>query len=286
MDKGRQANGCDRIAGQETNEEEVVGGADANQRKRNKKNSNTMAENQETQKSKRDLFAERLKSRYPDKEFADDEAMYGQAGEDYDAYENELNGYREREGKLTDMFSRDPRSAQFIADMAKGADPWIAVIERLGVDGITDLMNNPSKKEAYEEANRAYAERVAKEKELEAEYERNQAESIKLREELDGQYGEETVDAALGVIDQMMKDAIMGKITRETFEMALKVVNHDADMTNARSEGEIAGRNAKIEERMRRQKSGDGMPVMGGANAGASGKNKKLSIFDYAEAAS
>ena len=245
-----------------------------------------MAENQETQKSKRDQFAERLKSRYPDKEFADDEAMYGQAGEDYDAYENELNGYREREGRLTDLFSRHPRSAQFIADMAKGADPWIAVIERVGLEGITALMNDPSKKEAYEEADRAYAERVAKEKELEAEYDRNQAESIKLREELDGQYGEETVDAALGVIDQMMKDAIMGKITRETFEMALKVVNHDADVTNAYSEGEVAGRNAKIEEKMRRQKSGDGMPVMGGANAAAGGKNKKLSIFDYAEAAS
>ena len=58
-----------------------------------------MAEN-ENQKTKRELFAERLKSRYPDREFADDEAMYGQAGEDYDAYENELSGYRERESKL------------------------------------------------------------------------------------------------------------------------------------------------------------------------------------------
>ena len=237
-----------------------------------------MAENNET-KGKRELFAERLKSRYPDREFADDEAMYGQAGEDYDAYENELSGYRERESKLEELFAKDPKNAQFLADMAAGKDPWIVVIERLGTDGITELLNDPEKKAAYEEANKRYAERLAKEKEIEAEYDRNMEESQRVREELDAIHGVEAVDAALGVIDQMTKDAIMGKVTREAVEMAMKIVNRDADLANARSEGEIAGRNAKIEERMRRQQTGDGMPQMGGATAPAPAP-KKRGFFD------
>ena len=237
-----------------------------------------MAEN-ENQKTKRELFAERLKSRYPDREFADDEAMYGQAGEDYDAYENELSGYRERESKLEELFAKDPKNAQFLADMARGEDPWLVVIERLGTDGITELLNDPEKKAAYEEANKRYAERLAKEKEIEAEYDRNMEESQRVREELDAIHGVEAVDAALGVIDQMTKDAIMGKVTKEAVEMAMKIVNRDADLANARSEGEIAGRNAKIEERMRRQQTGDGMPQMGGATAPAPAP-KKRGFFD------
>lgn len=237
-----------------------------------------MAEN-ENQKTKRELFAERLKGRYPDREFVDDEAMYGQAGEDYDAYENELSGYRERESKLEELFAKDPKNAQFITDMARGEDPWLVVIERLGTDGITELLNDPEKKAAYEEANKRYAERLAKEKEIEAEYDRNIEESKRVREELDAIHGVEAVDAALGVIDQMTKDAIMGKVTKEAVEMAMKIVNRDADLANARSEGEIAGRNAKIEERMRRQQTGDGMPQMGGATAPAPAP-KKRGFFD------
>ena len=33
----------------------------------------------------------------PDKKFEDDEEIYGQIGEDYDNYEKQLGGYRERE---------------------------------------------------------------------------------------------------------------------------------------------------------------------------------------------
>ena len=250
---------------------------------RNENKETDMAENQE-QKSKRDAYVERLKTKYPDRQYDDDEALFGQAGDDYDEYENQLNGYKERDGKLEEMFAKDPKNAQFFTEMAKGNDPWIAVVERLGIDGITELMNDPEKKAAYEEANKKHVERLAREKELEEEYERNMAESTKMREQLDAQYGEETVDAALGIIDQITKDAIIGKVTPETFDMALKVVRHDADVDNARSEGEVAGRNAKIEEGLRKRQGGDGMPAMGGSSA-APQKKRNLDVFDFAQAA-
>lgn len=242
-----------------------------------------MAENQ-PQRTKKEALMERVRGRNPDLDLADEEVLYGRIGDDYDDYEKRLGEYADREKRMEDMLRNDPKNAQWLADMAAGKDPWVAVVERLGVDGITELLNDPEKKAAYEEANRTYAERLAREQEIDAEYERNIEESRKMREQLDGQYGEETVDAALAVIDQMSKDYIMGKVTPEAFDMALKVVKRDADLENARSEGEIAGRNAKIEERLRNMEGGDGLPVMGGSS-GAPKQKRNLNIFDYAEAA-
>ena len=65
--------------------------------------------------------------------------------------------------------------------------------------------------------------------------------------------------------------------------MALKALNHDANVEAARGEGEVAGRNAKIEERLRQSKAGDGLPAMGGANNGPTRKQSKGSLVDYAE---
>ena len=46
-------------------------------------------------KSNRELYNERLKAKYPDREFADDEAIFGQINDDFAHYEQELSGYQE-----------------------------------------------------------------------------------------------------------------------------------------------------------------------------------------------
>lgn len=243
-----------------------------------------MAENQETM-TKRELVSSRLKSKYPDRQYEDDEAMFGQIEDDYNDYESQLGGFRDRESKLNDLLSRDPKSAQFISDMAKGKDPWIAVIERLGIDGVTDILNDPTKKEEYAEANKAYVERMTQERGYEEEYNKNLNESIAIIGNIQRDRGlsDETVDAAMELIMKVTNEAIMGKFTEETMDIALKALNHDADVENATAEGEVAGRNAKIEERLRRAKSGgDGMPVMAGSNSGVREQSRPKSMFDLA----
>lgn len=236
-------------------------------------------------KSRREEYVARLKKKYPDREYADDEALFGQAGEDYDAYDEQIGQYRERERRLTDLFTKDPRSAQFITDMAKGKDPWLAVIERLGIDGVTDLINDPSKQKAYAEANKQYVERLAKERSLEAEYKKNFAASMDMLEKLqaDRGIGDATIDAAMNLIMQMANEAILGKFTEQTVLMALNAVTHDADLANARTEGEVAGRNAKIDEQLRKPKGGDGQPSLAGSNnAPTRRRSGGQSMFDLA----
>lgn len=250
-----------------------------------------MAENQAptATKSRRDQFGERLKKKYPDREFADDEALFGQIDDDYAEYDNQLNQYKERESRFTDLLSKDPRSAQFIADMAKGNDPWIAVIERLGIDGVTDLINDPAKQAEYAEANKKYVERVAKEKSLEEEYEKNMKEvTLPMLERMKQERGisDDMIDAAWEYLHHIGDAAIRGTFTEADIDMALKAVNHDADVQNARSEGAVAGRNAKIDEQLRKPKTGDGQPNLAGSNNAPTRQQKKsLNIFDYADAA-
>lgn len=251
-----------------------------------------MAENQTPTapaKSKRDLLGERLKKKYPDRDYADDEALFGQINDDYDEYDTELGQYRDRESRLTDLLSKDPRSAQFITDIAKGTDPWIAVIERLGIDGVTDLLNDPKKQSEYAEANKRYVERVAKERELEDEYEKNMREvTLPMLERMKQERGisDDMIDAAWDYLHHVADAAIRGTFTEADIDMALKAVNHDADVENARTEGTVAGRNAKIDEKLRKPQTGDGTPNLAGSNNAPTRNGKKpLNIFDYADAA-
>lgn len=238
-------------------------------------------------KSKKDLFGERLKKKYPDREYADDDALFGQINDDYDEYDNQLGQYKERESRLTDLFSKDPRSAQFITDMAKGNDPWLAVIERLGIDGVTDLLNDPSKQEAYAEANRKYVERLAKSKELDAEFDKNFPETLKLVEQIQNERGidDATMDAAGELIQKIFNEALVGKYSAETINMAINAITRDADIQNARDEGVVAGKNAKIDEKLRKPAAGDGQPNLAGSNNAPTRKNSQRSMFDLADEA-
>jgi hypothetical protein len=141
---------------------------------------------------------------------------------------------------------------------------------------MTDLINDPEKQEEFAKANKEFMERIAREKTLDDEYKKNIAESMSMVEQMKTERGltDETIDAALDFIIKIANETIIGKFTPETVDMALKAINHDSDVDNARVEGELAGKNAKIEEQLRKPKEGDGMPAMGGSSAAPTPKKK------------
>ena len=120
-------------------------------------------------KSNRERYTDRLKAKYPDKEFADDEALFAQINDEYDGLDKELSGYKEREKALSDLFASNPRSAAFLTDWRKGEDPIIGMIRKFG-DDFKAALEDPEKQEALAAANKEYAERIAKEKEFEEQY--------------------------------------------------------------------------------------------------------------------
>jgi len=244
-----------------------------------------MSENKQV-KTNRDRYNERLKAKYPDKEFADDEAVFGQINEDYEHYDQELAGYQEREKSLSDLFSSNPRSAAFLTDWRKGEDPIVGMIRKYG-DDFKAALEDPEKQEALAAASKEYAERVAQEKDFEEQYQKNISESLTTIEEIQKEEGidDTEIDNIMEFLIGIMKDAILGKFSKESILMARKALNHDADVAIADHEGEVRGKNTKIKESLRKSKQGDGMPMLNGQNGSVSEKRKPKTMFDLANEA-
>lgn len=222
-----------------------------------------------TVKSNRDRYAERAKAAHPDREYADDEALWGQVNEDYDGYDKELAGYKEREKAFSDLFTSDPRSASFLTQWRKGKNPAVALVEMFGDDFVEEL-KDPAKQEELAAASKDYADRLAKEKEFDEQYQKNIAETLKTLETMQQKegYSDDDIDKAMSFLVGIMKDGIVGKFNPESIKMALSALNHDDDVATAAREGEVRGRNTRIEEKLRRGQRGDGTANLDGKNGG------------------
>ena len=209
-----------------------------------------------------------MAERYPDRSFDDDEALLGQISEDYDDYDNQLNGYKEREGAFANMFTSDPRSARLMMEWKNGGDPAVELVRIYGED-ILDAIDDPDKQEEIRQANQEFAEKVAKEQEYQQEYDSNLQESLQMLQQLQQEQGlsDEEIDQAMEAILQIAKDAMLGKFSRETVDMVMKALNFDSAVETAGYEGEVRGKNAKIVEQLRKAHQGDGTPQLDGANS-------------------
>lgn len=229
-----------------------------------------MADNKEVKLSNRDRYTQRLKEKYPQKEYADDEALFGQINDDYDAYDKELEDYKGREKAFSDLFTTDERSAAFITDWRKGEDPVVSLIRKFGGE-FKEALDDPEKQEALAAANKEYAERIAKEKDFEDQYQKNISQTMDTLAKVQQEDGlsDDDMDKAMAFLISIMKDGILGKFAPESIRMAVKALNHDADVEDASKEAEVRGRNAKIEEKLRKGGKSDGTANLGGKNGGA-----------------
>lgn len=244
-----------------------------------------MAENNEV-KSRRDQQIERLRTRYPDKKFEDDEEIFGQISDDYDQYDRKISDFEGREKTLSDMFAADPRSAHFLSSWAKGENPALGLVRSFGVE-IKDVLDDPEMQEKIAEANTEYVERVAKSKELDAEYEKNLETTLETLRNFQSERGlsDEQVDEVMTALIGIVRDGVMGKFSAETLDMMVKAINHDSDVAVAGEEGEVAGRNAKITENLRKSRKGDGTAPLNGKNGTPGNERKPQSMFDLAREA-
>ena len=234
---------------------------------------------------KRDSFKLRLGKKHADKQFDDDEALFGQINDDYDEYDNQLSErdkqleeYKGREKVFSDMFTGDPRKAKFMQAWKDGEDPTIAMIRQFGPE-FEDVLHDESKQEEIAAANKEYAERVAQEMQYEEEYQKNLQQSIDNISALEKNgVDSEKLDAAFGLLIGIVRDGLMGKFSPESIEMAMKAINHDTDVESAASDAEVKGRNAKIDEKLRKSKKGDGTSPLGGKNGGAAQQKPKAEL--------
>lgn len=228
-------------------------------------------------KSKRDTTMERMKAKYPDRNYDDDEALFGQINDDYDEYDRKIAESQGREKVFSDMFHSNPKSARLMMEWKDGKDPVTSLIRIYGKEEILAAIEDPARLEAIEEANKEFAERLAKSDEYEAQYEKNFPESCKAVDDWAAANGisDDAVNKAGAMLAEISANFICGKFTPETFDMLIKAQGYDADVEQARLEGEVAGRNSKIEEKFRKGKKGDGTVPLDGKGGSVNTKPKR-----------
>ena len=122
---------------------------------------------------------------------------------------------------------------------------------------------------AFADALDEHAARVKENENLQAQYEQNYAIS---RETIDKWVAErgltpEQDDAVMDYLKRQFTNQLVGIITPEMLDFAYKGLNYDKDVTAAEESGAAAGRNQRIDEKLRKGK-GDGLPrIAGGGRA-------------------
>lgn len=236
--------------------------------------------------SARSRMMERMKTRHPDTEFADDDddALYEAMNADMDADAEELSGLKEREQKLVDMFENDPRTATFLASWMKGENPYVAMARIFGSD-MFDFAGDPDFADKMAEANKEYLDRLAKSKNLEEEHKKNWSASMDMLDKLEDEgIPAEDLTYAIQKLGEIADNGSEGRFSEEDVRMVIAAKNRDKDIEEARHEAEVKGRNAKIKEMKRSANSGDGVTALGGGTQSAM-SNKDRGIFGLASQA-
>jgi hypothetical protein len=193
---------------------------------------------------------------------------------------SELNGFLRETNDLAGQVSKDMESGiggalRELESALEGVQ--IAFGDAFG-DDFKAALEDPEKQEALATANKEFAERIAQEKEYEGEYQKNLDETLTTLEAMQQEEGlpDEDIDSAMDFLVGIVRDGIMGKFTRESIEMAIKAIRHDSDVEAAGHEGEVKGRNSKIEEKLRKAGKNDGTADLAGKNGGGSGGSRQM----------
>ena len=97
---------------------------------------------------------------------------------------------------------------------------------------------------------------------------------------------DEQMDAALETLIAIGDDSVVGIYSEDNINLALKANGYDEAVANAAYEGEVKGRNAKIDAKLRTARAGDGVASLDGKNTtGTQAPRRARTIFDDAREA-
>lgn len=231
-------------------------------------------------KSRRDTFREGFASRHPDVNMDDEEAYYGALDDEYNSREEELRRHRENNDKLNNLFLENPNAAYFMNDLLDGKEQMGVSLMRQFGELFKEAVDDPTPEnvKAFADALDDHAARVKENERLQSEYEQNYAAS---REAIDKWVAErgltpEQDDAVMDYLNRQFTNQLVGVITPEMLELAYKGLNYDKDVAAAEESGAAAGRNQRIDEKLRKGR-GDGLPrIAGGGRAQAKPRDNFL----------
>lgn len=225
----------------------------------------SVAPAEESAPSRRETLLGFMREDYPDDDFADDEDFYDKIISERGRYKST----EEQAGKLREAFVKDPRIASLLNFAKEGGNPISYLIENFG-DEFRDALEDPDKAEEFAEAHNKYLEMVAKDKEAEEVSAANLQTTTEVLDALQAEYNltdDEVVDI-FNTAGQYAFDATKNLYTKEYLTAIMRAKNYDKDVESAAMEGEVRGRNERIEEKLRKQKPTEVPPTLTGNSSG------------------
>lgn len=207
-------------------------------------------------------FRDNFAASYPDIDMNDEEAYFGALNDRNDQYDKDKARLDELEGaqvKFGEALDADPRLAELFLEMTKpGGKPLEYLISNYA-EAFADLVNDPDN----DEYRKALADKIAENTEAsksrdaaEAEAEQNigptldALNKVATEENLSDEQVSKAFELALTFAQGMEK----GQIDEEMWRTLIKGVGYDAAVEQAHNEGEAAGRNQRIREKLRSER--------------------------------
>lgn len=242
-------------------------------------------------KSARERLIEKMQARYPDRDFTGANGVNGETGEDvlgesiFETLE-ELTAKntesQEKNSALTKLFYSDPMAAEFVQKWLQSGDPRAALVETFG-DDLSELSTEEGRGR-FSQNLASWRERKSENDRLSAEADANWSKTLEDLESWGNDKGLDN-DQKVAVIMRLVSVAangLMNKYEPADFDMAYKEMNYDSAIETARREGEVSGRNARIEEARRRRQESEMMPPSLNGQGGRIRKPEEKSIFGQA----
>lgn len=224
----------------------------------------------------RTAFSKRFAKRHSDIDFEDKEARYAAMNEDADV----LGEYEESGAALSKMLDNNKWLAAMVLDCARKDMHPLEWMASQGIDIKEALEDEELGKKVADQITK-YQEQVAEQESHSEELMKNLQKSREALDELG--LSDDEANELYGKVWSVIGDAEDGNISTETWQLFKNAYSYDSDVTSAREEGAMQGRNEKIQNKVRNSAS-EGIPPSlssGSANnAPSKPKPRRSSFFD------
>lgn len=163
--------------------------------------------------------------------------------------------------KIMDVLDAEPVLAKIIQDISMGASFREAIARHIDPEDLTAQSDDPDF-EGWEKNRAARADEMGKRKEFNDKLSANREmtiSEIKAFAEETGKSPEQMIEF-MGNVDELFSNVYAGLIDRKTLTLLEKAITADEAVAEAKEDGIVEGRNAKIKETMVPAKVGDGLP--------------------------
>lgn len=210
-----------------------------------------------------------MQNRYPEAEWADDDAYDNAVADHLVETDEKLNRYVANDEVIGDIIDRNPEFGLIIQAMHKGM-PFEVALRRYMGDIFGDEVDedDPNWEELKKASDEFLAEKKKNEEQIATRTKNLEASDALLTEFVERNFPTEDEQVAfVEYLRNTLQNISMGEFSDAFFEMMLKAYKHDEDIEDAKEAGAIEARNAKITaKRVKAAEETDGMPMGGGTS--------------------